>query len=75
MNHCSGGAGPDTFDSLTALSQWVEKGTAPDQISASKVTAGKTVYTRPLCPYPRVATYKGSGDINDAANFTCANPK
>lgn len=75
MNHCSGGAGPDTFDSLTALSQWVEKGTAPDQIPASKVTAGKTVYTRPLCPYPQVATYKGSGDINDAANFACANPK
>jgi Tannase and feruloyl esterase len=75
MNHCSGGAGADTFNALTALEQWVEKGNAPTSIAASKVTAGKTVFTRPLCPYPQVETYKGSGDINDAANFTCANPK
>jgi hypothetical protein len=40
-----------------------------------KVAAGKMVFTRPLCPYPQVETYKGSGDVNDAANFICANPK
>jgi feruloyl esterase len=74
MNHCSGSAGPDTFNALAALDQWVEKGTAPTQIAASKATAGKTVFTRPLCPYPQVETYKGSGDINDAANSICADP-
>ena len=75
MGHCSGGAGPDQFNALAALEQWVEKGTAPTQIAASKVAAGKTVFTRPLCVYPQVETYKGSGDINDAANFSCALPK
>ena len=70
MNHCSGGAGAGTFNALAALEQWVEKGTAPAQIAASKVAAGKTEFTRPLCPYPQVETYKGSGDINDAANFS-----
>ena len=75
MGHCSGGAGPDQFNALAALEQWVEKGTAPTQIAASKVKAGKTVFTRPLCVYPQVEQYKGSGDINDAANFSCALPK
>ena len=76
MNHCSGGAGPNTFNALAVLEQWVEKGTAPTQIAASKVGAdGKTLFTRPLCVLPQVETYKGSGDINDAANFACGNPK
>ena len=66
MDHCGGGDGPNTFDTLTALEQWVEKGKAPDQILATK--AGRT---RPLCPYPQVAVYKGSGSPDDAANFTC----
>jgi feruloyl esterase len=55
---------------LTALEQWVEKGKAPDQIVASR-TANNATRTRPLCPYPQVATYKGSGSTDDAANFVC----
>jgi feruloyl esterase len=75
VGHCSGGAGPDTVNWLAALEQWVEKGTAPAQIPASKVKDGKAVFTRPLCVYPQVETYKGSGDINDTVNFACAAPK
>jgi feruloyl esterase len=75
VGHCSGGAGPDTVNWLAALEQLVEKGTAPAQIPASKVISGKTTFTRPLCVYPQVEVYKGSGDINDAANFTCSAPK
>jgi feruloyl esterase len=70
MAHCGGGDGPNTFDMLTALEQWVEKGKAPDQIVASR-TANNATRTRPLCPYPQVATYKGSGSTDDAANFVC----
>jgi feruloyl esterase len=71
MYHCGGGPGPSAFDTLTPLSQWVEQGKAPDSLLASKTDAGKVVRTRPLCPYPQVAKYKGSGSIDDAANFTC----
>ena len=71
MNHCRGGDGTDTFEGIGALSQWVEKGTAPDQIVASHMTNGKADRTRPLCPYPQVAAYKGTGSTDDAANFTC----
>jgi len=71
MNHCSGGLGTDQFDMLTALENWVEKKEAPASIPASRVAQGQTVRTRPLCPYPQVATYKGSGSTDDAANFTC----
>ena len=71
MNHCGGGTGTTTFDMLAALEAWVEQGKAPDQIQASRVTAGKTERTRPLCAYPQVATYKGSGSTDDAANFSC----
>lgn len=75
VGHCSGGAGPDTVNWLAALENWVEKGTAPTQIPASKVVGGQTTFTRPLCVYPQVETYKGSGEIKDAANFACALPK
>jgi feruloyl esterase len=74
MNHCSGGPATDRFDMLSTLEDWVERGKAPDRILA---TAGQPAYfgvasrTRPLCPYPQYARYKGSGDINDAANFDC----
>jgi feruloyl esterase len=71
MQHCGGGAGTATFDMLAALEQWVEQGKAPDSIPASKVTAGKTERTRPLCAFPQVATYKGSGSTDEAANFVC----
>jgi feruloyl esterase len=54
---------------------WVEKDKAPEQIIASKVTDGKIVRTRPLCPYPQVARYQGQGSIDEAANFKCEAPK
>jgi pimeloyl-ACP methyl ester carboxylesterase len=71
MFHCGGGVGCSSFDKLTPLMQWVEQGSAPDSLLASRIVEGKTVRTRPLCPYPQVAKYKGSGSIDDAANFEC----
>ena len=71
MGHCGGGEGPNTFDMVDALERWVEQGTAPDRIVASHLTNGKVDRTRPLCPYPQVAQYKGSGSTDDAANFVC----
>jgi hypothetical protein len=71
MGHCGGGAGPNTFDMLSALDAWVEKGTAPDAIPASHATNGQVDRTRPLCAYPAVARYTGAGSIDDAANFVC----
>jgi feruloyl esterase len=71
MNHCAGGDGTDRFDGIGALARWVENGQAPDQIIASHQTAGKVDRTRPLCPYPQVAIYRGSGSTDDAANFLC----
>jgi feruloyl esterase len=71
MGHCGGGDGPASFDMLATLEQWVEKGKAPDSIPAAHLTNGQPDRTRILCPYPQVASYKGSGDTNDAANFVC----
>jgi len=73
--HCAGGLGPDRNDAVTAVIDWVEKGKAPDSLLATKVTDGKVVRTRPLCPYPQVARYKGQGSIDDAANFSCVAPR
>jgi feruloyl esterase len=75
MNHCTGGPGPNVFDALTALERWVEQGIAPDQIIASHLTAGVIDRTRPLCPYPQVARYVGTGSIDAAENFTCTPPR
>jgi feruloyl esterase len=74
MTHCSGGNGTDRFDPMTALIDWVEKGKAPDSLAASRVVDGQVVRTRPLCPYPQVARYSGSGSIDEAANFRCVTP-
>ncbi|PYR15733.1 MAG: tannase/feruloyl esterase family alpha/beta hydrolase [Acidobacteria bacterium] len=71
MGHCGGGEGPNTFDMVAALEQWVEHGKAPDQIPASHSTNGAVDRTRPLCPYPQLAMYKGAGSIDDAASFVC----
>ncbi|HET7217305.1 MAG TPA: tannase/feruloyl esterase family alpha/beta hydrolase, partial [Vicinamibacterales bacterium] len=71
MGHCSGGEGPNTFDMLAALEQWVELGKAPDAIVATHATGGVVDRTRPLCPHPQVAVYSGSGSTDDARNFTC----
>ncbi len=72
MGHCGGGEGPNTLDAVSALEQWIEKGKAPDQILASHSTGGKADRTRPLCPHPQVARWKGSGSTDDAVNFVCA---
>ena len=75
MTHCQGGVGPDRNDAVTAVIDWVEKRKAPDQLIASKVSNGQVVRTRPLCPYPQVARYKGQGSIDDAASFSCVTPR
>jgi feruloyl esterase len=72
MNHCTGGEGPNTFDVVGPLEQWVEHQKAPSRILATHSTDGKVDRTRPLCAYPQTAHYKGSGNINDAENFVCA---
>lgn len=83
MQHCGGGAGVDTFDALTALELWVEKGTAPVHLTASRtgLSLGANIMspatgglTRRLCPYPQVAVYKGEGSTSDASNYDCAAP-
>jgi feruloyl esterase len=87
MNHCAGGPTVDQFDMLTPLVNWVEKGQAPDSVTATARGAGNPGgvntdvpatwapnRTRPLCTYPNVARYKGTGSLEDAANFACAAP-
>jgi feruloyl esterase len=74
MAHCSGGTGPSAFDMQAALEQWVERGIAPDHVVATRSINGIVERLRPLCPYPKVAVYTGSGDTNDAANFVCREP-
>ncbi|MFT3817548.1 MAG: tannase/feruloyl esterase family alpha/beta hydrolase [Rubrivivax sp.] len=84
MGHCSGGPATDQFDMLDSLVQWVEQGTAPDRVIATARGAGNAGgvnpevpagwaadRSRPLCPYPRVARYSGSGSIDSAASFNC----
>jgi feruloyl esterase len=75
MQHCSGGPGTDTFDMLAALENWVEDGRAPASIPATHRTAGRVDRSRPLCPYPQVALYSGSGSTDDAVNFSCRMPR
>jgi feruloyl esterase len=90
MQHCFGGPGATSFGQLgtttakgpehgifDALEQWVEKGTGPDEVIATKYDASPAKHvemTRPLCPYPQIPKYKGSGDTNDSASFTCVSP-
>ena len=74
MGHCAGGEGPSSFDALSAMEQWVETGKAPNEIIASHMTGGVADRTRPLCVYPQVAQYKGTGSVDEAANFVCRTP-
>ncbi len=74
MTHCQGGAGPNSFDALTMLERWRENNAAPDKMIAAHSTGGVIDNSRPLCPYPQAAIYKGSGNITDAGNYTCGNP-
>ena len=87
MEHCVGGPGPSAFGQLgiptaakeqpfgvfTALENWVEKGTVPGELTATKYSAAHAVeMTRPVCPYPETVRYNGTGDAKLAASFTCA---
>jgi feruloyl esterase len=88
MGHCGGGAGVNEFgqdasgivpadskhDVFRAMMAWSEKDTAPGSIIASRISNGAVSRTLPLCPYPQVAKYNGSGSTSDAANYTCSAP-
>ena len=74
MTHCSGGTGPNAFDMQPLLEQWIERGVAPDRVIATHAINGIVDRARPLCVYPKAATYTGSGDTNDATNFVCKDP-
>jgi len=76
VGHCGGGVGPDQADFLGAMERWREQGIAPDQIVASRNAGrgGQTPMSRPLCAFPQVARYTGSGSTDDAANFRCVQP-
>jgi feruloyl esterase len=76
VGHCGGGVGPDQADFLGTMERWRESGIAPDQITATRAggRGGQTPMSRPLCPYPQVARYTGSGNTDDATNFRCVQP-
>jgi hypothetical protein len=81
MNHCSGGEGPSAIDTLGTLDQWATSGKAPDRVIATRRASppgapgpAQTAMTRPLCPYPQVARYKGEGPTDQAESFACAAP-
>jgi feruloyl esterase len=71
MGHCGGGPGVNTFDSISTLEKWVEKGVAPDTMLGT----GANGFTRPLCAYPQFAEYEGSGDLKDGSNWACKAPR
>lgn len=70
MTHCAGGPATDAYDGLAAIVNWVEKGVAPASVAA-RGTAAFPGRSRPLCPYPQSARYKGTGNVEDASNFVC----
>ncbi len=76
MQHCIGGPGPNVFDTLTPLENWVEQNAAPASIPAAHYVNNDPTKevdrTMPLCPYPTQATFSGSGDVNTAASWSCA---
>jgi feruloyl esterase len=71
VGHCRGGEGPSKIDTLSVLEAWVENGVTPKRIIASKSLENGDTRTRPLCPYPLVAHYDGTGSTDDAENFEC----
>jgi feruloyl esterase len=72
MGHCAGGPGPDQVNWMASLERWRESGRAPERIEAARVAGNRVEMTRPLCPYPQIATYTGIGSTNDAQNFLCS---
>lgn len=75
MHHCTGGVNIDRFDLMTPLINWVEDGIVPQGLTGHRVEQGKVTRTRPLCAYPRVSRYRGSGSIDAQENFECAEPE
>ena len=75
MAHCGGGEGPDQFDKMQAIEDWVEQSKPPETIVASRKVGAEIVRTRPLCPYPKHAEYNGNGSIDAAENFSCRAPR
>lgn len=75
MMHCAGGPGVSAFDMQPELEKWVEMGKAPERVVAVKPDAGAESFSRPLCPWPQTARYKGAGSTRDAANFACKKPR
>ena len=79
MAHCSGGPGPNSFDTLTALETWVESGAPPDAIVATHFVNNNPALgidrTMPLCPYPAQARYVGPGAVNEASSWRCSVPQ
>jgi len=73
MAHCAGGDGPFVFDPISTLDEWVASGHAPERIVVSN-PPGAAPRTRPLCPYPQVAKYRGQGSTDEEKNFRCAAP-
>ena len=73
MFHCGGGVGTSVFDVATPLLHWVESGDAPKTIAASRISNGNVTRTRPLCPYPQVARYKGSRQHRRRSQFHLCN--
>jgi feruloyl esterase len=74
MQHCSGGVGPDQFDTLSAIEAWTEHGKAPVSIAAATKPGATVAHSLPLCPFPRQARYSGHGDLTDPANWSCTAP-
>lgn len=73
VGHCAGGAGPAPYGQLDTLRAWVEEGKAPETLTAARRDqSGAITRSRPLCPFPLVARYKGTGSTGDAANFACS---
>jgi hypothetical protein len=73
VGHCSGGPGPQPAGQLDAVLSWVEEGKSPDTLLAvGRDRSERSSATRPLCPFPLVARYKGSGGTDDSANFVCS---
>lgn len=73
VGHCGGGAGPSPYGQLDAMLSWVENGKAPETLTAARRDqTGAITRSRPLCRWPLVAKYKGSGSTDEAANFTCS---
>jgi tannase/feruloyl esterase len=73
--HCAGGPGPSDAPWLRTMVDWVEQGVAPERVVATKREGGKVTRSRPLCAYPKRASYVGAGSTDDANSFRCVDGK